>query len=642
MRRKQICLLTATIESGHGRNILSGAVEQCRRYGYDLSVYSSLVTLDSNDYDKYRLGERDIYDLPDYGSYDGIILDTITLSADLSGGMLVHINEMLLEHPEVPVVCVGTPFGGYPTISGSDEYPLREMCRHVAEFHGRKDICIITGSKGHPEAEKRLEVFVDELERLGIETDSEHIYYGDFWYGSGMALAKEIVSGKRHKPEAVLSASEHMALGLIEELTRNGVRVPEDIIVVSFDAALAGLLEEVSLSAFDSNFKKTAADAVDQLRSVIEPESELSPYQPEPDKMFRAGMSCGCISPAKSVIPQIRDHIYYTERNYNDEKVMNEIDIGLLMEKYIPEAFAECDSFDECFENIYNYSYLLFPYLNFYMFLREDWIDPDADVVAGYPEKMRLAVTNSTVNGLSFHKAKQSVMLDTGKILPFLTEHADRPSVYYFTAVHFKDKMFGCAVIQRDINDEHLVNIVYRTWFRMVNNGLEMVRVRNRYLLLSTHDKMTGLYNRRGMYLEFDRLKEQTPGGSSIFVSVIDMDGLKYINDLYGHIEGDFGLMLLAEAVQRTAGANEICVRAGGDEFYIIGVDRYPETEPEDRIVRFYEMLSALSEKSEKEYPVSASIGCALGSSDASLEDLLNEADEKMYKHKMKRKKQRQ
>ena len=130
----------------------------------------------------------------------------------------------------------------------------------------------------------------------------------------------------------------------------------------------------------------------------------------------------------------------------------------------------------------------------------------------------------------------------------------------------------------------------------------------------------------------------------TVLVSVIDMDGLKYINDTFGHKEGDYGIRLVSTSVSAAAEQNEICVRAGGDEFYLIGIGSYDENAGQRKIERFTGILTEKTTKTEKPFPITASIGCALHKigSLTNIDDVLLEADEAMYKYKILRKKHRQ
>jgi diguanylate cyclase (GGDEF)-like protein len=469
----------------------------------------------------------------------------------------------------------------------------------------------------------------------------QHIVYGDFWYTSGTNLANDIVSGKISMPDAIIAASDHMALGVIERLTKCGIRVPEDIIVVGFEATMEAALNPISLTSFESNMVKSASDAVDYIRSVIEPGAEIHRFVPYYSKMIHCGMSCGCEPDFARSADAFRDALYYTAKNYDEISLTDKIDIGLLMENYISEQLTSSENPQECLKNIYTNTYVVFPFVNFSLCLREDWLDTDFDTTVGYPDRMKVVLANSTVDEMNFYEEHEGKVFDTSLMIPRMHEYTEKPCVFYFSAVHFNEKMLGYAVLQRELSDTHKINLVYRNWLRLVNSCLEMTRAKHRYVMLSVHDKMTGLYNRRGMYLRLDKMLDNASPDDSLFVSVVDMDGLKYINDTFGHGEGDFGIVCVSNAVKAVSGEREMCVRAGGDEFFIIGIGKYDQRSCHDRIKAFETTLSEMSASSGKPYTVSASIGCAVSDLLGDIDDVLAEADENMYKYKIKRKRQR-
>ena len=85
----------------------------------------------------------------------------------------------------------------------------------------------------------------------------------------------------------------------------------------------------------------------------------------------------------------------------------------------------------------------------------------------------------------------------------------------------------------------------------------------------SQRDELTGLLNRRGLYEHMNRLFElEEPLGFAVML-MIDADGLKQINDIYGHFVGDQYLKRIAAAIEAAAGDRSVCARLGGDEFVI-------------------------------------------------------------------------
>jgi len=124
----------------------------------------------------------------------------------------------------------------------------------------------------------------------------------------------------------------------------------------------------------------------------------------------------------------------------------------------------------------------------------------------------------------------------------------------------------------------------------------------------------------------------------SIMLSFIDMDRLKYINDNYGHNEGDFALQRLAAVISECCDQKSICARFGGDEFVIFSMDAVEE-DGEALIRRFNTKLDNMNRIIKKPYRLSASIGNAVENADSSttLFDIIQRADDKMYELKKTR-----
>ena len=639
--RKTICLLTCMPETAHPKRVCIGAAAQCEKYGYDLVVVSSMVEF--NFYLKeYVNGEKNIYNLPNYSKFDGIIVDVIGMTYSNKIDIINKIYNDLRKKTSAPCISVGKPFKDLIVSENSNDQLMRELCRHAIEVHGCKDICLLTGFKDNYEAEDRLASMLDEIHKHGLEVSEDHIIYGDFWFDSGTKLAQDIVSGKVSKPDALIAASDHMALGFIEEYTHLGGHIPEDMIVLGFEATIDAFLSDITLTSIESNYAKCAADAVDILRRRIEPGAEISPYEVDVASALHTGMSCGCTFDARNTLDAVRTSIYFLMRNYTKNVYEDNIDIGLLMESHIPEQLTASRDPEECIQNIYNSAYIVSPMRNFFLCLREDWLDDSRDIKEGYPEKMDLVMFRSKDRLDDLHELKKRITFDTSEMLPQQFIKNEPPSIYYFSAVHFANNTLGYGVLQRELRDAPKYNIVYRNWLRFVKNALEMVRTRNRFLELSINDKMTGLLNRRGMFQKIEKLFKRAKPHDRLFAAVVDMDGLKYINDTFGHSEGDHGIIRVADAVRSIANDGDICCRAGGDEFYILGL-REKDTFDNDKYVNdFCENLSKLTAGDDKPYTVTASIGCALSDEDdTDVEKLLTIADENMYRYKVSRRRNR-
>ncbi|HAM63941.1 MAG: hypothetical protein A2Y20_02600 [Firmicutes bacterium GWF2_51_9] len=155
-------------------------------------------------------------------------------------------------------------------------------------------------------------------------------------------------------------------------------------------------------------------------------------------------------------------------------------------------------------------------------------------------------------------------------------------------------------------------------------------RAEEEMLYLNFHDHLTGLYNRRFYEEELRRLDIQR--NLPITLVMIDANGLKLMNDAFGHEAGDQSLKKIAEALKRVCRQDEIIARIGGDEFVIL----LPKTQKQDadEIVRRIH-LSVSMEKVEN-IILSVSIGSATKSDqETTMRDVFKMAEDAMYRQKL-------
>lgn len=155
---------------------------------------------------------------------------------------------------------------------------------------------------------------------------------------------------------------------------------------------------------------------------------------------------------------------------------------------------------------------------------------------------------------------------------------------------------------------------------------------------LSEIDELTGIYNRRGFYRAAEDFIEKNKG-RDIIVCYADMDGLKLVNDGYGHSEGDFSIKSLALCLTEAFGKNGIVGRMGGDEFaaFILKDDA---GDIDSIIGKKREYIERLNRTANKPYPIDMSMGfcecCCENSYD--FKEAVDKADGKLYDDKTERK----
>ena len=152
---------------------------------------------------------------------------------------------------------------------------------------------------------------------------------------------------------------------------------------------------------------------------------------------------------------------------------------------------------------------------------------------------------------------------------------------------------------------------------------------------LSLIDELTGLYNRRGFLAVTEQHVAAIRRDNKIpIVLYADLDGLKQINDSFGHHEGDRALAGAAQILKETFRSSDILARLGGDEFVALAaIDQDEDGEMVTR--RLQEQFRASNALRARPYNLSVSVGVANFEEDRySIEELMAQADHAMYEEK--------
>ena len=155
----------------------------------------------------------------------------------------------------------------------------------------------------------------------------------------------------------------------------------------------------------------------------------------------------------------------------------------------------------------------------------------------------------------------------------------------------------------------------------------------------SEYDEMTGVYNRRA---GFEKLSQANNNKNNCTVSIcfVDINGLKEVNDSFGHDAGDELIKTVVFGIKENIRNDDFITRLGGDEFLIVfsGITKDEAEVIWNRIQKYYDEVN---KKNDKKYVVSASHGIEtfFCNSQKRIDDIINDADEKMYIEKKEIKK---
>ena len=502
---------------------------------------------------------------------------------------------------------------------------MEQLTDHSIEKHRIRDILCLAADSKSPSTINRVAGFKDSLEKHGIPLEEDRISYeGDFYYSGGEKLAGDIINGRVRRPEAVMCISDSMAIGLVNELVRHGIRVPEDILVTGYDATDEAAFCSTVITTYSPPVTQTGAEVVCELtRLMIGKRAERANVN---QGHLEIGRSCGC-----------NDVDFMKRSSFNRLKKKNE-DYKSLLDSYMMESMTSVIDFDECIRKFCYYLYLVKDHSDYYLCLCDNWdgsahnyaSDKEKTLEVGYTTKMFLALAKENQEFVD-----SSYVFFTRDMLPDLWKERAKPKAYYFTPLHFNENTFGYAVLTYG-DKVKVFDIAYRNWSRNIMNILEYNRVHRRLYRTSFRDVLTGIYNRRGLDQNLPNIVDEAiTQNKKLVIIMSDLDNLKAINDEFGHQEGDSIITVVANAFQSCSRGNDICARIGGDEFLVVGLEE--EDVAEDSYMNaVLEYIDNYNHKSKKPYRIEISMG-SISDYITDAEDIkimINRADHIMYKNK--------
>ena len=160
--------------------------------------------------------------------------------------------------------------------------------------------------------------------------------------------------------------------------------------------------------------------------------------------------------------------------------------------------------------------------------------------------------------------------------------------------------------------------------YRLFKNNFML---QNEITFYANNDVLTGSFNRRGgiKHLEQSILLAER-NGQKLSICFIDVNGLKKVNDEYGHNKGDELLRSLVSVIRERIRKSDTIFRYGGDEFIII----FPDCGEEESL-RIIKKIQSGAEHNNNDFSLSFSFGIAEYSSEFSIDDFIRLADDRMY-----------
>ena len=625
---KKIGVFISHIMGFYQQNVCQGIIDKALEYGYTAEIFASM---DGENLGDYSLGEESILKIPNFDEFSGVVFASGTYPHT---ELRDQIAITLMQKCSCPVIDVAENNDIFPSITLENNSTTHELVRHLVSVHGDKRICYLGCETESYFSDSRENYYREAMAESGLSVGENDIYTAVYSYDSVTNALKHFTAG-HSKPDAIVCYNDHMALLFMEAALKNGYKIPEDFAITGCDHSEEGQNVTPCLTSVSFPVYELGAAAVECLIKKMKGE-DISMHTQVPAQVV-IGDSCGCHA------SEVKNSIFYQRSLLNR---IDSIEQSIFTSMRMSAAFQNITDIDDGMDLLESYIQSIAHCHEFYLCLYDGWDSVSSHI---------LELTDQTEDAIAADEIHLKLAIRDGKRLPecsftkntLLPEHISRhsDSAYLYMPLFFKNKEFGYVALSYEHNRINY-HLRFVQWFMNINQMLQRICDAKNTNILVTHlediytkDALTGLLNKHG-YLHYEDLmiEEAITNGKTLTGFIFDMNGLKYINDTFGHNEGDFAIQVIGHALSSTTRSGDICARFSGDEFYMLS-SNYTEEEAIDLIARIHKYLSNYNKLSHKEYQITASGGFAQatpkpGFSKEDLKEIYAKADKEMYVQK--------
>lgn len=633
---KKIAIIVAGIDETYQSSILTGIQSASSKYKYGFDFYTFVSSVGMLNNISHDFGEMTIFKLPDFSNFDGAILLTNTI--DYQPVVSDILKRILLAG--IPAVSIDNDVPGLFHIGINNRNAMRVITEHFINVHGFTSFNYISGPADNPESADRLNAFLEVLEEHNIEIHDDRIFYGDFRGASGKAAIEAFLCSGEPLPQAIICANDVMAAAAVNRLHESGYIIPNEIAVSGFDNVFNNHNLRVELTSVDRPLNKSGQLACEMLfnkfNNIQQKQSHILDMAP----IFTE--SCGC-----------KDHVnhdmsIYKELNIANYSRIENINNYMSVFNRLACELNGANSFGVYIMSLKNFVKTMDPE-EFYFCLNKDWnsqfiedngnIRKTEDIPTTYEEDIIVPIAYCRGEFV------ENMRINISELMPKMPNLVENEKFYYFIPLHSGERCLGYMVINNCRVSLH--NAMFQSLCITINNSLENIRKLNaldyavkKLGTLYAQDTFSGINNRNGFVLATTDIYRQCVEESrKIMLMFIDLDGLKGINDTYGHAIGDEAIHAVADILTRSCTNDEIFCRFGGDEFIVFAAD-YDEYDAKKLTEKIQENIVWYNKATSSEYELSASTGYVIAVPKVG-EDLfrfVTDADKIMYETKRKKK----
>ncbi len=478
--------------------LLNGIHTKASSLGYDTICLTGIRDVRLSTNNKVVSDKMDnVYTLIRSARFDGIIF----IAESFYNAYTEQTIFSMLSQISVPCVVLGRNKDGFHTIPSDQRSVIRRLTEHLIVQHNCRHFAFVSGFKGEFNSEERYAGFLEALSDAGLDfCEEKDLYFGEFWKQPAEQIGKEIAARKENMPDAIVCASDLMAIYLSEGLMSSGVSVPEDVKITGYDGEWYAVLHTPSITTASGCKYDEGQRAVTELYHYMT--GKVS-YEDDIACKICFGTSCGCKPDMKYSSRTV------TKRNWIERELLNIIDKHLTSGRYlnndIYDHVSRADTFDSLIQRIHDSAESLQGWYRIAICLCSDWrFDFDRPEIyrrEGFSDTMQLVMDN---NRYAPNIGSQSFPIT--HLLPML-EQEHSPVLVTISALNNGEQILGYTAFYYSDVDSINYDAQFMNWnntaasgFRLIQQKLYQEYKQRKNIAFSTIDPTTGFYNQRGFF----------------------------------------------------------------------------------------------------------------------------------------------
>lgn len=647
----RIGLVLDYISSEYADEIVQGVSSYCNEMDMELLIFQ-IGELRSN-YNNNQYQQAAITSQINKENLDGIIVSSGT---QLHAMNKKEFSQYLRSYKPLKIVSIGAELPEIPSILGENEHAFEALIQNLITVQECKKFLFVGVDSNSYDGKVRTDIFKSVLKKNDIPSKNVVTLQSNFEYTYTYYLLDEYFKKKHNFDfDAIVALNDLMAIAAMDFCTQQlKLRVPREIVITGYDDISRASFSNPPLTTVNQQIVFQGYKAAETLRAMLNGENV-------PGKFFVSSKAILRQSTAK--------HHNEQERTKNSDYLCVEKNEKTLEESRISvsewynkrsQLFSAANFYSELRYNtpLEKISDLLTHLLQAYGFgvaavvVYHKPIETDAPFeYFNTPSLARIVAGFDYYTGFQIFDWSETVEFNPKESLfPARLIHVPQEGLVAVSLFH-ESFQYGYILLSHGKYDSGVYDLIAKAISSQIASSVSysnllaeqsVIKDRFKSLDILVHtDELTGLVNRRGFMemgtavMNFSEAMAQS--GMLIYC---DMDGLKVINDTFGHDAGDIAISAQGAILKNCFRVNDTVARLSGDEFAVIcaglSVENFAEIKK-----KINAACKTWMETTGSKFTLSISLGYAEFPSKENgynLVNLLSEADKSLYKEKKKKK----